>query len=81
MHFMVLSRTAARVTVVFVLLILIMSTYVSRPAFATRSLHDDDEMHKSLLIANAFQRGPVPPSGPSPCTFIPGQGSGHCPLS
>ena len=24
------------------------------------------------------QRGPVPPSGRSPCEYIPGRGTGHC---
>ncbi|KAK3190267.1 hypothetical protein Dsin_029828 [Dipteronia sinensis] len=32
----------------------------------------------TLGMSMSLQKGPVPPIGGSPCTFIPG-GSGHCP--
>ncbi|KAL9662830.1 hypothetical protein QQ045_027665 [Rhodiola kirilowii] len=33
-----------------------------------------------LSLRQTLQRGPVPPSGRSPCTYIPGQSSGSCTL-
>ncbi|KAL0457067.1 UNVERIFIED_CONTAM: hypothetical protein Slati_1045900 [Sesamum latifolium] len=33
------------------------------------------------LLLESLPRGPVPPSGSSPCTYIPGQGGGPCPLN
>ncbi|TXG66000.1 hypothetical protein EZV62_007275 [Acer yangbiense] len=36
---------------------------------------------KSLLIVQSLQKGPVPPAGGNPCTFIPGRGRGRCTLS
>ncbi|KAK3200706.1 hypothetical protein Dsin_024121 [Dipteronia sinensis] len=36
---------------------------------------------KSLLIVQSLQKGPVPPAGRNPCTFIPGRGRGRCALS
>ena len=34
-----------------------------------------------LLLLESLPRGPVPPSGPSSCTYIPGQGGPPCPLN
>ncbi|KAL9661860.1 hypothetical protein QQ045_026688 [Rhodiola kirilowii] len=69
--------------------VLIVFIFVLNPAYAMRPLNQvlikpastDHVKYKSLLITNVLQRGPVPPSGPSPCTFIPGQGSGSCPTA
>ncbi|KAK4852844.1 hypothetical protein QYF36_027506 [Acer negundo] len=36
---------------------------------------------KSLLIVQSLQKGPVPPAGANPCTFIPGRVRGRCTLS
>ncbi|PIA45273.1 hypothetical protein AQUCO_01700662v1 [Aquilegia coerulea] len=30
-------------------------------------------------MATTLERGPVPPSGPSGCTYIPGNGGPSCP--
>ncbi|KAK9146434.1 hypothetical protein Sjap_006337 [Stephania japonica] len=32
------------------------------------------------LVIESLPRGPVPPSGPSGCTYIPGRGGPRCPL-
>ncbi|WOH16152.1 hypothetical protein DCAR_0935701 [Daucus carota subsp. sativus] len=34
--------------------------------------------YKAWLL-ESLPRGPVPPSGTSPCTYIPGAGNGSCP--
>ncbi|KAJ1383936.1 hypothetical protein SESBI_42948 [Sesbania bispinosa] len=34
---------------------------------------------KQQLRLEALNKGPVPPSGPSGCTYIPGSGASHCP--
>ncbi|GKU86301.1 hypothetical protein SLE2022_246910 [Rubroshorea leprosula] len=36
---------------------------------------------KDELVFPSLQRGPVTPSGPNPCTYIPGGGSGNCHLN
>ncbi|KAK9083331.1 hypothetical protein Scep_029802 [Stephania cephalantha] len=33
------------------------------------------------LVIESLPRGPVPPSGPSGCTYIPGRGGPRCPLN
>ncbi|XP_057961345.1 uncharacterized protein LOC131153207 [Malania oleifera] len=40
-----------------------------------------EESKKGLMMLQSLQRGPVPPSGKSPCTYIPGRNSGHCTLN
>ncbi|OIT37970.1 PREDICTED: uncharacterized protein LOC109240047 [Nicotiana attenuata] len=49
-----------------------------QPGKGSRLLHE-----KELMKLQSLQRGPVPPSGPSGCTNIPGNGgSGSgCPLN
>ncbi|KAL7105411.1 hypothetical protein ACP275_07G042800 [Erythranthe tilingii] len=47
-------------------------------------LHDQGEealLKDKSLFLNSLQRGPVPPSGPSGCTNIPGSGGGACPIN
>ena len=34
-----------------------------------------------LMEIQSLQRGPVPPSGGSPCTYIPGRNKGRCTLA
>ncbi|KAG6393118.1 hypothetical protein SASPL_147350 [Salvia splendens] len=38
-------------------------------------------LKSQLLLLEALPRGPVPPSAPSSCTYIPGQGGPPCPLN
>ncbi|KAK7268729.1 hypothetical protein RIF29_21437 [Crotalaria pallida] len=35
---------------------------------------------KKQLSLQSLDKGPVPPSGPSGCTYIPGSGGTHCPV-
>ncbi|KAL8048105.1 hypothetical protein ABFX02_07G042000 [Erythranthe guttata] len=47
-------------------------------------LHDQGEealLKDKSLFLNSLQKGPVPPSGPSGCTNIPGSGGGACPIN
>ncbi|KAJ0937994.1 hypothetical protein HanRHA438_Chr03g0148051 [Helianthus annuus] len=33
----------------------------------------------NMFVFQSLPKGPVPPSGPSGCTYIPGSGGPHCP--
>ncbi|KAL9161767.1 hypothetical protein ABFS82_07G042200 [Erythranthe guttata] len=47
-------------------------------------LHDEGEealLKDKSLFLNSLQKGPVPPSGPSGCTNIPGSGGSPCPIN
>lgn len=59
--------------IVFVLLLLLTIIYV-RPNLGVRVLNMKE------LRLQALDKGPVAPSGPSGCTFIPGSGGTHCPV-
>ncbi|KAI3459469.1 hypothetical protein Pfo_016132 [Paulownia fortunei] len=50
-------------------------------ANAVRILHMEEWLRKQVPLLESLPRGPVPPSSGSPCTYIPGQGSGTCPLN
>lgn len=60
-------------TVIFVLLTL-------HGVAAMRPLEGEEWLKKQVLT-QSLQRGPVTPSGPNPCTHIPGRGSGVCTLN
>ena len=61
-------------TVVLMLLILTIPVSVCRP-----STGEEKEGVSKYGTKGFPQRAPVPPSGPSPCTYIPGNGQGgHC---
>ncbi|KAK4718567.1 hypothetical protein R3W88_016905 [Solanum pinnatisectum] len=65
-------------TNLLVFLTLIVLIMFFQPGKGTRLLHEKD-----LMNLQSLQRGPVPSSGPSGCTNIPGNsgsGSGNCPL-
>ncbi|KAK4431164.1 hypothetical protein Salat_0878500 [Sesamum alatum] len=68
------------VTVVsFIFLIILQSS--CRGTAATRPLEGEQWLNKNLVI-QSLPRGPVPPSGGSPCTYIPGGRSrGRCALA
>uniref|UniRef100_A0A7N1A5E9 Uncharacterized protein n=1 Tax=Kalanchoe fedtschenkoi TaxID=63787 RepID=A0A7N1A5E9_KALFE len=40
----------------------------------------EERVQGAALTQQRLQRGPVPPSGRSPCTYIPGQGRDRCTL-
>lgn len=46
---------------------------------ATRALGGDQWLEKNVMVIQSLQRAPVPPSSSSPCTYIPGRSTGHCP--
>ncbi|KAG7989518.1 hypothetical protein I3843_03G243400 [Carya illinoinensis] len=53
---------------------------VSPELGATRSLREEGMDKEELLLVESL-RPIVPPSGPNPCTYIPGRGSGRCTLN
>ncbi|KAG7984684.1 hypothetical protein I3843_04G173100 [Carya illinoinensis] len=76
---MVFSRRKS----VFVLVVVIVCIILFAPAQlgAMRPLKGDEYWRKEasgLLIQSVLQKGTVTPSGPNPCTHIPGRGSGVC---
>jgi hypothetical protein len=52
----------------------------SQQVLAARPLEGERWSEKIVGNIQSLQRGPVPPSGGSPCTHIPGRGSGKCSL-
>ncbi|KAG8373144.1 hypothetical protein BUALT_Bualt12G0140400 [Buddleja alternifolia] len=61
-------------------ILFIISIFVTR-ANAVRTLHADQWLKKQVQLLESLPRGPVPPSGGSPCTYIPGQNGGVCTLN
>lgn len=48
---------------------------------SSRLLHDESKtLQGKGDFANSLEKGPVPPSGPSGCTNIPGSGGNGCPI-
>lgn len=60
---------------VVMLLVLVFILMQVQPNQAGRVL----DMEKQLWL-QSLDRGPVPPSGPSGCTYIPGTGGTNCPV-
>lgn len=62
-------------TIAFILLILTIPVSVCRP------LTGEKAGGRKYATEGLLRRALVPPSGPSPCTYIPGNGEGgHCPI-
>lgn len=61
--------------IILVVLLLLTIMHV-RPNLGGRVLN----IQKKQLRLQALDKGPVPPSGPSGCTFIPGSGGTNCPV-
>jgi len=61
--------------VILALLLLLTISHVE-PNIASRVLNTKNKFQLSL---QSLAKGPVPPSGPSGCTFIPGTGGQFCP--
>ncbi|KAH6808974.1 transmembrane protein [Perilla frutescens var. frutescens] len=48
---------------------------------SSRLLHDETKtLSEKGIFVNSLEKGPVPPSGPSGCTNIPGSGGSGCPI-
>ncbi|KAH7522159.1 uncharacterized protein LOC112492397 [Ziziphus jujuba] len=60
---------------------LVLSVVYFEPSRASRMLHDEEEIAKKKLGLQSLQRGDLPPSGASGCTYIPGTGGSSCPLN
>ncbi|KAJ6694134.1 hypothetical protein OIU85_004877 [Salix viminalis] len=52
----------------------------SQKILAARPLEGEQWLEKNLGNIQSLQRGPVTPISGSPCTHIPGRGSGTCSL-
>ncbi|KAF9660952.1 hypothetical protein SADUNF_Sadunf19G0017300 [Salix dunnii] len=52
----------------------------SQQILAARPFSGERLLKQNLGNIQSLNRAPVPPIGGSPCTHIPGHGSGHCPL-
>nr|GLL44133.1 hypothetical protein CK203_113442 [Ipomoea trifida] len=68
----------------FILLVMLIVCMLSSPntlqmAEAIRPLGREKWLIQKSLLLQSLPRGPTPPSGPSPCTQIPGGGDGSCP--
>lgn len=59
--------------VIFIFSMFILSISAMRPL-------EGDHWLQTALVIQSLQRGPVPPSRSSPCTYIPGRGRGRCTL-
>ncbi|CAA3005161.1 Hypothetical predicted protein [Olea europaea subsp. europaea] len=54
---------------------------ISSKVRAIRPL-EGEQWQKRTLVIQSLPRGPIPPSGGNPCTYIPGRGGrGHCTLA
>ncbi|XP_021888699.1 uncharacterized protein LOC110807772 [Carica papaya] len=60
--------------------VLLVSCFLEQKTAAVRLLDEEQWLAKNLIV-QSLQRGPVPPSGGNPCTFIPGRNRGRCTLS
>ncbi|KAE7997757.1 hypothetical protein FH972_002361 [Carpinus fangiana] len=60
-------------------IVLMLLLILTIPVSVCRPLIGEEKEGVSKYGTQGFpQRAPVPPSGPSPCTYIPA-GNGHCP--
>ncbi|KAJ7979919.1 putative Transmembrane protein [Quillaja saponaria] len=65
---------------VLALVLLLTLTLHLQPTQASRELHDKGKLIDKELVMQSLPKGPVPPSGPSGCTYIPGSGGTSCPV-
>lgn len=65
-----------RVLNVVLVLVMLLAIMHVRPNLGGRVLINMDK--KDELRLQALDKGPVPPSGPSGCSYIPGSGGTHC---
>jgi hypothetical protein len=70
------SKAANAVIIILVLLMIIFS--IKDTLGAARPLGDMKKTVGANNMSFPEDRGPVPPSGPNPCTHVPKSGDGHC---
>ncbi|KAK4405831.1 Pentatricopeptide repeat-containing protein, mitochondrial [Sesamum angolense] len=75
------NMASSRFTLFLVFSILFCASMTPNQVNATRLLGMEKWLKEQALLLESLPRGPVPPSGSSPCTYIPGQGGGPCPLN
>lgn len=51
-----------------------------QPLTAVRQLQGERGWKKGVLMLESLQKGPVPPSGPSGCSYVPRKDVGTCPI-
>ncbi|KAK4568260.1 hypothetical protein RGQ29_003873, partial [Quercus rubra] len=56
---------------VLIVLLFVTILFASSQVGAMRSLGGEQWLKKESLLLQSAQRGPVTPSGPNPCTYIP----------
>ncbi|KAL7177741.1 hypothetical protein ACSBR2_030997 [Camellia fascicularis] len=76
---MVFTRSLFMTMLIFIVFMLF--TLTSLPfANAMRPLNEGKWVDSQVsVLLQSILRGTVPPTGPNPCTYIPGQGKGTCP--
>ncbi len=67
---------AANAVIIILVLLIIFST--KDTLGAARPLGDMKKTVGANKVSFPEDRGPVPSSGPNPCTHIPKSGNGHC---
>ena len=68
--------------VLAVLLVLFLLQHVQiQSCKASRLLYKGGELLRKEIGLQSLQRGPVAPSGPSGCTYIPGTNGPGCPVN
>lgn len=71
--------------IVSAIIILVLVCHVQSQCKAGRVLHEAEEREvmktnsNMKMVLQSLERGPVPPSGPSGCTYIPGTSGPKCP--
>lgn len=79
-NFLVISYKMRNPKIVLVLVLSLLLCFQMGKG-SCRLLHDEAKtLGKKGISVNSLQRGPVPPSGPSGCTHIPGSGGIGCPI-
>ena len=63
---------------VFIVLLFVTILFASSQVGAKRPLEGEQWVKKESFLLQSVQRGPVTPSGPNPCTYIPGRSKDIC---
>ncbi|KAG8370353.1 hypothetical protein BUALT_Bualt14G0108100 [Buddleja alternifolia] len=72
---------SSRFTIFLIFNILFLFSISVKQSNAIRFLGTEQRLRTQSSLLASLPRGPVPKSGGSPCTYIPGQGSGSCKLN
>ncbi|KAL2230023.1 UNVERIFIED_CONTAM: hypothetical protein Sindi_1596700 [Sesamum indicum] len=75
------NMASSRFMIFLIFNILLVMSMTPNQVDAMRLLGMEKWLKEQALLLESLPRGPVPPSGSSPCTYIPEQGGGSCPLN